>query len=57
MRNYYDYWYKRILKDGLKSIKTIVGLGLCVLLGYSVNIGVGILFFMWVLLETLIEKN
>ena len=57
MRNYFDYWYKRTLKDGLKAIKLIIGLGLTVLFGYSVNLAVGILFFGWVLVESLIEKN
>jgi len=57
MRNYFDYWYKRTIKDGLKSIKIIIGLGLTILLGYSVNLVVGILFFGWVLIESLIDKN
>ncbi len=57
MRNYYEYWYKRILKDGLRAIKVGIGLGLAVSLGYSVNLPVGILFFGWVLIESLIEKN
>jgi hypothetical protein len=57
MRNYFDYWYKRTLKDGFKSIKTVIGLGLAVSLGYSVNLPIGILFFGWVLIESLIEKN
>ncbi len=57
MRNYYEYWYKRFLKDGLKSIKVVIGLGLSVSLGYSVNLPIGILFFGWVLVESLIEKN
>jgi len=57
MRNFYDYWYKRVLKDGLKSIKLVIGLGLSFCLGYSVNLPIGILFFSWVLVESLIEKN
>jgi hypothetical protein len=57
MRNYFDYWYKRTLKDGFKAIKTVIGLGLAVSLGYSVNLPIGILFFGWVLIESLIEKN
>jgi hypothetical protein len=57
MRNYYDYWYKRVLKDGLKSIKLVIGLGLAVGLGYEVSLPIGILFFGWVLIESLIEKN
>jgi len=57
MRNYYDYWYKRFIKDGLKSMKTVIGIGLSFSLGYSVNLPIGILFFSWVLVETLIDKN
>ena len=57
MRNYFDYWYKRTLKDGLKAIKTVIGLGLAVALGYEISLPIGIMFFGWVLVETLIEKN
>ncbi len=57
MRNYYEYWAKRFIKDGLRSIKAIIGFGLSFALGYSINIPVGILFFGWVLVESLIEKN
>jgi hypothetical protein len=57
MKNYFDYWYKRTIKDGLKAIKLVIGLGLSFALGYSVNLPIGILFFGWVLVESLIEKN
>jgi hypothetical protein len=57
MKNYYEHWAKRFIKDGLKSIKVIVGIGLSFGLGYSVNLPIGILFFSWVLVETLIDKN
>ncbi len=57
MRDYFDYWYKRTIKDGLKAIKTIIGLGLAVSLGYYLNLGIGILFFGWVLVESLLDKN
>jgi hypothetical protein len=57
MRNYFDYWYKRTVKDGLKAIKIVIGLGLSVSLGYSVNLPIGIMFFSWVLIETLIDRN
>lgn len=45
MENYFDYWYKRTIKDGLKSIKIAIGLGLTIALGYYLNLGIGILFF------------
>ena len=57
MKNYYEYWYKRFIKDGLKASKMIIGLGLSVGLGYSVNLPIGIMFFMWVLVESLIDRN
>ena len=57
MKNYYEYRYKRFVKDGLKSCKTIIGLGISVGLWYSVNLPIGILFFGWVLIETLIDRN
>jgi hypothetical protein len=57
MRNYFDYWYKRTLKDGLKAIKLVIGLGLAVSFGYTLNLPIGILFFSWVLIESLIERN
>jgi hypothetical protein len=57
MKNYFDYWYKRTIKDGLKASKTVIGLGIAVGLWYSVNLPIGILFFGWVLVEALIDRN
>jgi hypothetical protein len=57
MQNYFSYWYKRTLKDGLKAIKYVIGLGLSAALMDSVNVPVGIMFFGWVLIESLIEKE
>ena len=57
MKNYYEYWYKRFVKDGLKACKTIIGIGIAVALWYSVNLPIGILFFGWVLVEALIDRN
>ena len=56
-RSYYEFWAKRFMKDGLKAIKVIIGLGLAVSLGYSVNFPIGIMFFGWVLVEALLDKN
>jgi hypothetical protein len=57
MKNYFNYWYKRTIKDGLKAMKAVIGFGLAVALGYSVNLPIGIMFFGWVLVEALIERN
>jgi hypothetical protein len=57
MKNYYEHWAKRFIKDGLKACKTIIGLGLAVGLGYEISLPIGILFFMWVLVEALIDRN
>lgn len=57
MRNYFDYWYKRTIKDGLKAMKIAIGLGLAFAFGSEIGLPVGILFFGWVLVEALIEKN
>jgi hypothetical protein len=55
--NYFQYWYNRFIKDGLKACKTIIGLGIAVGLWYSVNLPIGIMFFGWVLIEALIDRN
>lgn len=57
MKNYFNYWYKRTLRDGFKAIKTVIGLGLAVGLGYEVGLPIGILFFGWVFMEAMIDKN
>lgn len=57
MRPYFDYWYKRTLKDGLKAIRLVIGLGLAVSFGYSVNLPIGIMVFGYVLVDSLIDRN
>ena len=57
MKNYFDYWYKRAIKDGLKACKTIIGLGIAVALWYSVNLPIGIMFLGYVLVDALIDRN
>lgn len=57
MRNYFNYWAKRYIKDGLKAIKLTIGLSIAVSLWYSVNLPIGIMFFGWVLIESLLDRN
>lgn len=56
-RNYYNFWTKRYIKDGLRFIKLVIGIGLSVSLGVYLNLPIGIMFFGWVLVETLQEKE
>ena len=56
MANYHNYWAKRYIKDGLRFIKLVIGLGLSVAFGMK-SLPIGILFFGWVLVEALIEKK
>jgi hypothetical protein len=55
--NFYNDWAKRIINDGLRFIKIIIGIGLSYSLGLSLSLPVGILFFGWVLVEALQEKK
>lgn len=57
MNNYFNFWSKRVISDGLKAIKLVIGLGLAVSLGSSVNLPIGIMVFGYVLVDTLINKN
>jgi len=55
--NYFDYWYKRLVKDGLRAIKTVIGLGIAVSVWYSVNLPLGIMVLGYVLVGALIDRN
>jgi hypothetical protein len=55
--NYFMYWYKRFIQDGLKSMKAIIGIGIAVSLWYSVNLPIGIMFLGYILVDTLKDKN
>ena len=57
MNNYYNFWSKRIISDGLKAIKLIIGLGLSVGIGSEISLPLGFMFFGYVLVDTLIHKN
>ena len=57
MRNFYNYWAKRYINDGLRFIKIIIGIGLSFSFAVSLNLPIGILFFGWTLVEALQEKK
>jgi len=57
MNNYFSYWYKKIITNGLKSIKLVLGLGISVAVASSVNFIIGILIFAWVLVDSMIDKT
>lgn len=57
MNNYFSYWYKKIIKNGLKSIKIVLGLGISVAVASSVNLIIGVLIFGWVLVDSMINKT
>lgn len=56
-QNYYSFWTKRYIKDGLRFIKTIIGIGLSVSFYVSLNFPIAFLFFCWTLIEALQEKK
>lgn len=57
MDNFYNFWAKRFINDGLRFIKIIIGIGLSVSFTVSLNLPIGILFFGWTLVEALQEKK
>ena len=56
MNNYYSYWAKRLVNDGLRYIKLVLGLGLTVVFGMK-SLVLGALFFGYVIVDTLIQKQ
>lgn len=57
MDNFYNYWAKRFVNDGLRFIKIIIGIGLSVAFYVSLNFPIAVMFFGWVLVEALQEKK
>lgn len=57
MDNFYNFWAKRFINDGLRFIKIIIGIGLSVSFAVSLNLPIGIMFFGWTLVEALQEKK
>jgi hypothetical protein len=56
-KSYYEFWAKRFIKDGLKAIKIVIGISIAFGIGDLVHIGLGILFFGFILVESLIDRN
>jgi hypothetical protein len=56
MNNYYDFWSKKIIRQGLKAIKITIGLGLAFTF-FLDNRLIGGLFFGWILIESLLDKE
>jgi len=57
MNNYYKFWSNRIISDALKAIKLIIGLGLSVGIGFEISLPIGFMFFGYILVDSLIDKN
>lgn len=57
MNNFYEFWAKRFVNDGLRFIKIVIGIGLSVSFAVSLNLPIGIMFFGWTLVEALQEKK
>lgn len=56
-KNYFNFWAKRLVKDALRYIKLILGIGLSVSFYITLGLPVAFLFMCWVLTEALIEKE
>ena len=57
MKTYYDFWAKRLVKDALRYIKLILGIGLSVSFFVSLNFPIAIMFGAWVLVDTLKDRE
>lgn len=57
MNNYFNYWYKRFLTDGFKSIKLVLGIAISYAVAFEINFIIGLMISAWVFVDTLIEKN
>jgi len=57
MNSYYNFWSKRIVKDALRFIKLILGIGLSVSFYVSLNFPIAAMFMGWVLVDALKDKE
>lgn len=55
--SYFNFWAKRIIKDSLRYIKLILGIGLSVSFYVSLNFPIAIMFMAWVLVDTLKDRE
>ncbi len=57
MNNFFNFWAKRLIKDALRYIKLILGIGLSVSFYVTLNFPIAFLFMAWVLVDTLKDKE
>ena len=56
-QNYYSFWAKRYVKDGLRAMKLIMGMGIAFAIGDKLGFGYGLMIMGYVLIEALQEKE
>ena len=55
--SYFNFWSKRLIKDALRYIKLVIGVGLSVSFYVSLNFPIAVMFMAWVLVDTLKDKE
>ena len=55
--SYFNFWSKRIIKDALRYIKLVLGVGLSVSFYVSLNFPIAVMFMVWVLVDALKDKE
>jgi len=55
--SYFNFWSKRLIKDALRYIKLVLGIGLSVSFYVSLNFPIALMFMAWVLVDTLKDKE
>lgn len=57
MNNFYNFWAKRLIRDSLRYIKLVIGIGLSVSFYVTLNFPIAVMFMGWVLVDTLKDKE
>jgi len=55
--SYFNFWSKRLIKDALRYIKLVLGVGLSVSFYVSLNFPIAVMFMAWVLVDALKDKE